>query len=220
MKWQSFSLNRGIVFLSLVVLGLVLVSNHHLGYSFGDSIFRALGLPPWSEQGNHGLHISAITGIFLLIAGYLGATIYYLPRYRKIRSRIIIGCIAFVWLSPIVSEYAMFILKYNSTGIRSVAYSLKDSQCSFQTYENNRVHANCSLTLYNYGNQPTITLRPVTDNHPEIVFQPETFFVSPHSRVTINKEFIAVPDKELNFSGWSRVTKYEIEASGETKIVE
>jgi beta-fructofuranosidase len=57
----------------LIVIGLLLISNTHLGYSFGDSIFRAAGIPPRTNtEYDSGLHLSVMAGLLILVVGYIG----------------------------------------------------------------------------------------------------------------------------------------------------
>jgi hypothetical protein len=58
----------------LIAISLLLISNTHLGYSFGDSMFRTAGIPPWTNnEYNSGLHLSVIAGSLILVVVYIGA---------------------------------------------------------------------------------------------------------------------------------------------------
>lgn len=144
---------KAALFFVLILIGLLLISKTHLGYSFGDSIFRTLGLPPWTNtEYDSGWHISVIVGLLAILVGYIGAVKFYQAQIPKIRRRIILSCIAFVFLFPIVTENAMILLKYQSVSINSVDFIRENSQCSYQS-EEAILKADCTITLFNYGKE-------------------------------------------------------------------
>ncbi|SDX06188.1 hypothetical protein SAMN05518855_1008111 [Paenibacillus sp. CF384] len=146
-------------FFVLILIGLLLISKSHLGYSFGDSIFRAIGLAPWTNaEYESGVHFPVIVGLIVILVGYLGAVKFYQVRFPKVRSRIILSCIAFVFLFPFLTEKAMILLKYNSVSVSSVAFSRNNSHCNYRS-EEAKVIANCSVTLLNYGKEKDVTIR-------------------------------------------------------------
>lgn len=78
---------------SAVVFGLLLLSFHHLGYSFGDDLFRWAGIPPWTDIGRKtGLHLLVVAAMVLLIFGIRGIVKIYKPVYPKILSRTLLAC--------------------------------------------------------------------------------------------------------------------------------
>jgi hypothetical protein len=209
---------KEVLFLVLILTGLLLVSHTHLGYSFGDSIFRAIGIPPWTNpEYDSGLHISAIAGIIAIVIGYIGAVKYYQVRFPKIRSRIIISCIAFAYLFPVVTENAMMLLKYHSVSVDSVAYSKNNSQCSYRSEETN-VKADCTITLINYGKEKDVTIRPVLNrSFAKVEFEPMTVTLPPHDKVNITMAFSGRQLEGTGLSGWSKDIGVEIEVDGVKK---
>ncbi|UVI29568.1 hypothetical protein [Paenibacillus spongiae] len=206
------------LFFVLILIGLLLISNTHLGYSFGDSIFRAVGIPPWTNaEYDSGLHISVNVGLLAIVAGCIGAVKFYQVRFPKIRSRIILSCIAFVFLFPFVTENAMILLKYNSGSISSVDYSKKNSQCSYQSEEAN-VKADCTVTLINYGKEKDVTVRHyLIRGTAKIEFEPMTITLPPHQKVGVGAAFKGKLSEGTGFSGWSNEIGIEIEVNGEKK---
>jgi len=207
---KQFKLHKGFLFLGILFLGIFLVANHHLGYSVGDSVFRAIGIPPWSRE--NGLHYSAITGIIFLIVGYLGTTIYYLPRYKKIRSRVIIGCILFVWVFPFLSKTFMFSVHYNATN--AIGYAPNQTKCSYISDEASEtgVTASCSFILFNYGKSSEVSIRPIED--PTIEFKAERISLSAHSKNWFHLAFTGEQKVGNGYSGHSDMPEIEIVASG------
>ncbi|MCR2804624.1 hypothetical protein [Paenibacillus soyae] len=205
------------LFFLLILIGLLLISNSHLGYSFGDSVFRAIGISPWTQGDDSGLHISVIAGFLALAAGYMGAVKFYQARFPKIRSRIILSCIAFVLLFPIVTENAMILRHYHSYSFSSVAFSEKNSQCSYQS-EGASVKANCTLTLINYGQEKVLTIRPYPIQSPmKLKLDPILITLPAHQKLSISTDFDGRLLEEASLSGWSNDIGIEIEFSGVKK---
>ncbi|WP_052759672.1 hypothetical protein [Paenibacillus sp. DMB20] len=87
-----------ILSISAVVFGLLLLSIHHLGYSFGDDLFRWAGIPPWTDIGRKtGLHLPVVAAMVLLIFGIRGIVKIYKPVYPKILSRTLLVCAVFIF---------------------------------------------------------------------------------------------------------------------------
>jgi len=208
---KRFKLNKGFVFLGTLVVGIFLLAEHHLGYSMGDSIFRTIGIPPWSKENGLGLHYSAITGIILLIVGYLGTTIHYLPRYKKIRSRVIIGCILFVWAFPYLSKPIMFAVNYNATD--AIAYMPDQTKCNYSSDEASEtvIQGICSFTIFNYGKPSEILIRPIAN--PAITFKAEKISLSAHSKNRFHLSFTGEQQDGSGYSGRSDMPEVEIVTS-------
>jgi len=203
------------LFFVLILIGLLLLSNTHLGYSFGDSIFRAIGIPPWTHtELDSGLHFSAIVGLLVIVSGYIGAVKFYQSRFPHIRSRIVLSCIAFAFLFPIVTEKTMIVLNFNSSSVSSVAFSKKNSHCSYRSEEAN-VKADCTITLINYGKEKAVTVRPyLLQNTADIKFEPMTVSLPPHQKIGVGTSFNGKLSDGASFSGWSNDIGIEIEVDG------
>jgi hypothetical protein len=199
----------------LIVIGLLFISYTHLGYSFGDSMFRAVGLPPWTNtEYDSGLHISVIIGLLIMVAGYIGAVKGYQERFPKIRSRIIIGCIAFVYLFPLVTENTMILLKYHSMSVDSVDFIPKNSQCSYRSQDAN-VQADCTITMINYGKEKEVKIRPYLKRSIiPLQLEPMTVTLPPHRKVGISMTFNGKQLEGAGSSGWSNEIGLEIEVNG------
>lgn len=213
-------LKHKIIFISAVVLGLLLISVHHLGYSFGDDIFRWLGIPPWTRKNNMGLHLSTILGLLLSIIGIIGTASIYRPRYPKIMSRLIIGCIAFIMIFPFITEKLFSLTYFNSTGTSSVVYSKKDSQCNYSD-EGKKVKAVCKLNIYNYGKLDNVSIRPIVEQMPlKTEFEYKEIPLIPRTQRLVNEVFYGDLKEVTDFSGWSSDIDVEIEVKGVTKRFE
>lgn len=210
-----------ILSISAVVFGLLLLSIHHLGYSFGDDLFRWAGIPPWTDIGSKtGLHLPVVAAIVLLIFGIRGIVRIYQPVYPKILSRTLLTCAAFIFIFPFLSAQTLYLLKYNSTGISSVDYSTKDSRCSYQS-EGKKVKAMCSLNIYNYGKEERINIRPLDiDSYTPVVYEPQSVSVSPRSQTLLGTVFYGELQEGSGVQGWSSAIGVEIEVGGVTKRYE
>ncbi|QGQ99060.1 hypothetical protein EHS13_31375 [Paenibacillus psychroresistens] len=162
----------------------------HFGYAVGDFLFRIFGFSPWTK-GDQGLHLPFILSSILLIWGIKGVLESSQPERRKLLKRTVIGCIALILLLPMIVEKATFMIRHNTTGLASIDYSKKKSKCSYLS-EEKQIKANCSFTLYNYGNLTTITLNPIMKNSlSAFQFEPIEISISPHSKVTLGMPFLA-----------------------------
>lgn len=209
--------------ITAIILGLLFISNHHLGYSFGDDLFRWAGIPPWTREGDNGVHLSAIAGLILLVAGILWVTRIYRPRYPKIMSRVLMGCVAWIIVFPFVSESVMYVVNFNSSGMATVAYSRKDSRCDYWL-ENEAVLARCQIQVYSYGTEGQVTLRPVgiEVGGVTIDFKPKEVMVRPRSKIRINETFEGLweqPNSITSMSGATNDPDIELTVGGRSKQV-
>ncbi|PAK48153.1 hypothetical protein [Paenibacillus sp. 7541] len=194
-----------------LILGLLFISVHHLGYPLGYDLFTGVGIPPLITAGNTTYHLSTIIGSLLLIIGVYGTARLFEARYPKIMSRLIIGCIAYILVFPWVSGQIVSLVKYNTSGISSVAYSTKDSECRFQTIES-RLVADCMLNIYNYGNEHQITIRPVDIGfgREHVTLEPKEITVEPHRRSLVPVRFQSVNLVDVEGRGMKKHPAVEI----------
>lgn len=220
---EEIQLKGKILSISAIILGLLFISNQHLGYSFGDDLFRWAGISPWTKQGNYGLHQPVIAGLILLTIGILRVTSIYRPLYPKIMSRVMIGCIAWIVVFPFVSESVMFVANFNSSGISTVAYSKKDSNCEYRT-ENEVILARCQIQIYSYGTERQVTVRPLSvDVGGRVIdFEPKVVPVRPRGRIEIRETFdgfLDQPDPSYSMSGGTNKPGIELIVDGRSKQV-
>lgn len=204
-------------------MGLLFISNQHLGYSFGDDLFRWAGISPWTKEGNYGLHLPVITGLILLMVGILRVVRMYRSRYPKIMSRVMIGCVAWIVIFPFISEFVMYVVNYNSSGISSVAYIKKDSKCDYRT-ENEAILARCQIQIYSYGTEQQVTVRPLSlDIGGKMVdFEPKVVTVRPRGVVQVEETFegfLDQPDPSYSMSGGTNEPGIELIVDGRSKQV-
>ena len=154
---------KGWLYVLFLLCSLVFVGITHRGSIVGDSIFRAIGIPPWSNaEESQGIHYYTIFGIVMvLISGNLTVT-YFRQRYKKYVGRtVLISCIIFIQLYPFVTEQMSYLLYANKTGIEVVDLLKKDSRCTYNTQEDT-VHIRCNLRVINYGGQSeSMLIRPI-----------------------------------------------------------
>ncbi len=203
-------MKKGHYSLIAIVLALFLVSQNHLKHSFGDSIFKTIGFSPWTNEGNLGLHLPVIIGIILFIIGFIGAARYYRSRCPKISSRLVIGCIAFFLVFPFITEGVMFLVKYNSNGIDSI--DISSGKCSFKS-EENIVTADCSFTLFNYGEVNKIAINPILPNYlddADIEFERIVIPLDKHRRMTFGFPFKGMQRNGSGFTGSIQEVGFEV----------
>jgi hypothetical protein len=201
-------------FIIAIILALFFLTNNHLNHSLGDSIFNVFGISPWTGKRQSGYHLSVFLGLALLFVGVVGAVRFYRPKYPKILSRITIICIAFVFLYPMVTEKAMFIIMHNSTGLTSIDYSKRNSNCNIQS-EGNKVKANCFFTIFNYGNENQIIIKPIIDNYfANINFETRKLSLSPHTKSNIGVEFNGIQSNGTGFNGSVKEIGIDINING------
>ncbi|MFC7679203.1 hypothetical protein [Paenibacillus sp. GCM10028914] len=210
-------LKSKIIFISAAILGLMLLPINHLGNSLGDDLFRWIGVSPWTKENNNGLHLPVVIGFILLIFGSIGVANIYKPRYPKISSRLLIGYIVFIYIFPFLTEQIFFLTKFNSSGISSVAFSKKDSECNYSP-ENEQVKAVCTLNIYNYGKQKSVTIRPIINPmYSQVEFKPKEVSLTPRSQRIVNVVFYGDPLDESSSQGWVKEIGAEIEVNGDRK---
>jgi len=190
--------NEGVLWLAVIFVSLCLLVNHHLGYSLGDSLLQAIGIPPWIGSDRQKLHVSAITLILVFLFAAVMAVRYYRPTVPRIISRIAIACIAFGIVFPYATEKVIVLVKLNSTSSDSIDY-LNDSKCTFSQLSPDRMQANCSLTLFNYGKVESVTITPTVVFQdaivPDLKFQGKEFhnLLTPHQKTSISVTFESEP---------------------------
>ncbi|MGG6310746.1 hypothetical protein [Paenibacillus macerans] len=202
------------MFIALIMVALFALANNHLGHSLGDRIFTIFGVSPWTGQERTGLHLPVVLGLILLAVGVAGTLRVYRDKYPKMGRWIFLGGIAFFLIYPVATEKTMFIFKFYATGVSSLDYAQKESQCSLQS-EGKQVKANCSFTIYNYGQVEEITLKPLFSDHfADIEFEPSAISLQPHRKMKMNKEFYGKLIEDTGFSGFMQDFAAEVEVNG------
>jgi len=196
-------------------IGLLLLANHHLGESIGDSLLRAVGISPWTGKYNSGFHLPVLPGFALLVIGIIGTARFYRPRYPKIMSRLVIGSIAFFIVLPNITETTMFFVKHETKGTLSL--DVTNVNCDIRS-DGNEATADCQFKLYNYGKADRISIKPVLQNEfsrqPAFEFESNILTLDPHSKHNLNMRFVGIQRNEEvgSSTGYWRGTKlvYEV----------
>lgn len=94
-------------------------------------------------------------------------------------------------------------------------YVKKNSHCSFHS-EGNKVNASCSFTVYNYGKEDEITIKPILEEWYEvdIRFEPKRLRLRKHSKYNFSTQFEGVQIERTGFSGSARQIGAAIELRG------
>ncbi|WP_337103279.1 hypothetical protein [Paenibacillus sp. YIM B09110] len=213
---------KSVLYIVGLLLGLLMIAKNHLDHSFGEFLFKFIGLSPWTNVDKTGFNLPVIIGFLLILFGVSGTARTYRPRFPIIFSSLIIGCIAFVLISPIASEKAMFLLKHNSKGIHSLDYSIKDSKCYIQTVES-VVKSDCSFTIYNYGKEENFMIKPMLmDSYTDMDIDVQAHMVSiaPHRKHLFSVQFDGTQRNENGFGGSLERVGIELEVGGVRKRFE
>lgn len=189
------------------------MAHDHLGMSFGERIFRAMGISPWTEKGDWGFNLPTILGLLLLITGIAGTERSYRHIYPKILSRLLIGCFVVILIFPFVTEKMMGLIKYNTSGTTSLDYDSKESHCTYYSQEM-QVEARCTLVIYNYGKEQDIKVKPVLSSATEIQLEPVIFAIRPHQKNEVAVNFHGVQTVGIGGSGSFQGVGAEIEVDG------
>ncbi|MGG3281277.1 hypothetical protein [Paenibacillus solani] len=218
---EEIQLKGKFLSITAIIVGLLFISNQHLGYSLGDDLFRWAGISPWTKGGNYGFHVPVIAGLVLLVTGVLWVSRIYRPLYPKIMSRVLLACVAWIIIFPFVSESFMYVVNFNSSGITSVAYSSKDSRCDYHT-ENEATLARCQIQIYSYGTEREVALRPISIEvgGKKIDFQSKVVTVRPRGQVQIDETFegfLERPDSSFRMSGGTNQPGIELTVGGRSK---
>lgn len=202
---------KGYLYISAVIAAMFLLPRHHLGESIGDSLFRAVGLSPWTGGENTGLHIPVIIGIPLLLVGIIGVVSVYRDRHPKIGNILVISCIVFALVFSTISEKTMFLVKQNAVDAASV--DIANGNCQFKT-DQNELLLNCTFTIYNYGKADRIELAPIipewlqTDGFP--AFNANQLDIPKRKKTTYTMPFTSTLNNGSNYSGGINDVEFEV----------
>ncbi|WP_166243040.1 hypothetical protein [Paenibacillus turpanensis] len=150
MKWRW---NKGIGYFLLFCLSLLMLVVDHRGMYFGDFVFKSIGIPPWSKSPGEGIHYPIVFGVLLLVVSGKLFMDYCRGRYPKIGRRAVLSCVILIFAFPTLSYWSTLALNVNRSGLPTLDYSAKDSQCNFNTGKE-EVNIRCELQLMNYGSSP------------------------------------------------------------------
>lgn len=208
-------MKRRIISLIVLIVSLILSFPHHLGTSLGDDFVRLLGLNPWSGSGDTGLHFTVLFTFLLFMYGMIGVVMGYRDKYPSVFLFVIVGCVVFALTYPLATEKLMFIVKHNATGETSLDYSSKESTCSFRT-NNGLVEVSCSLTIFNYGKEVLLKIKPqfsdIDSFDDNLEFQ--YIEVTPHKKRTINNIiFTQKIDENHGVNGTKQPIRFQIEVA-------
>jgi hypothetical protein len=211
-KGEVSALKKNRLYPALIFVALLLIIKDHTGTSLGDHIFNTFGLSPWTKSNDNGFYLPGVMGIALLVIATILTLKSYRSNERKVRNRIIIGCILLIWLFPFASEKSHFLLLYHTSSAEKMDYSLKNNECRFSG-EENKVNASCSVTVYNYGKANSVSIRPLLKHSfADVEFDAKVVFVAPHQRITLNTDFVGTQKNGSSFLGFSRQVEFELMA--------
>lgn len=197
---------------------MLLISQTHMKESFGDQIFEAIGISPWTESNQNGLHLPVILGILLMIIGVAGSQRTLRGRHPKISRTVLIGCIAFFFIFPFMTQGVMFAAKYNAAGAASV--QVTDAKCNFASNEN-KVTADCSFKIFNYGKAEEVVIKPILptnwNRNVDIDFGAITVTLDRHSKQNMTVRFNGTQNNGSGFTGWGQDIGMEVIATNTAK---
>ncbi|MHA7965487.1 hypothetical protein ACX93W_15245 [Paenibacillus sp. CAU 1782] len=203
---------KGYLYIGVIIASMLLLSSYHLDGSFGDSLFRAVGLSPWTGDENTGLHIPVIIGIPLLLAGIISAVSVYRERYPKIGSILVISCIVFALIFGTITSSVMFLVKRNAVDATSV--DIANGKCQFRSDDGELLKLICTFTVYNYGKVEQIEVTPIipeeiqTDGFP--AFHANQLDISKRKKATYTTQFTVTHKNDSQWSGSLNEAQFDV----------
>lgn len=208
---------KGWLYVLFLLSFLIFLGITHRGTILGDEIFKAIGIPPWSDSvTNQGLHYSVIFGIVMLILSGNLTIKYFRKRYKNYVGRtVVISCIIFIYLFPFLTEQLDYFANRNKTGIEVVDFLKKGSRCVYGTQED-AVSIQCSMRITNYGGQDeSVKIRPIFQEYGDVKgvwsfaeIQHQEITLSPRSNMVYNIRFESKADDRVAKFGASGNTNY------------
>jgi len=81
---------KTMLYIAFLLVSLLLLAVDHRRVVLGDTLFRFVGLPPWSEN-DQGLHYSAVLGIILtFISGNLVIR-HFRVKYKRVARKVVVA---------------------------------------------------------------------------------------------------------------------------------
>lgn len=208
---------KGWMYVLFLLSSLVFVGITHQGSMVGDYLFKTMGIPPWNDPAtSEGLHFSAIFGIVMLILSGNLTIKHFRLRYKQYVGRtVIISCIIFIYVYPLLTEQLYYLAHVRKTGIEVVDFLDKDSYCTYGTQEKN-MSFQCSLRIINYGGQnESVRVRPIIQSIGDskgiwsfVEVQHQEITLQPRSNRVYNIIFKSKPDDRITEFGASGSTNY------------
>lgn len=159
--------NKGWIYVLFLLSSLIFVGITHQGSMVGDYLFKAIGIPPWSNSvTSNGLHYSAIFGIVMVILSGNVTIKHFRRRYKQYVGRtVVISCILFIYVYPLLTEQLYYLTHVRKTGVEVVDFLDKDSRCTYGT-QDDIVSFQCALRMINYGGQnESVKIRPIIQRY-------------------------------------------------------
>lgn len=136
---------RRLISFLLIFLAFLFGTTTQTGFSFGDKLFLALGISPWS-QGQGMFHIITVVAIILLIIACI-----YGKKEIPLRHIGIFILVLIIFSPPIVSQAKPIYYKMHN-GLDAVEYNtIKSSINTKPSPENNNLEIYGIIVLTNYG---------------------------------------------------------------------
>jgi hypothetical protein len=211
-------IKKGYFFIIVIAAAMLLISQTHLKETFGDLIFETIGISPWTKSNQNGMHLPVIAGLFLMIIGVAGAQRTLRDRHPKLTGTILIGCIAFFFIFPFITQGIMYAVKYNASDTNSV--HVTDSKCNFTSIEN-KVTAECSFKVFNYGKAEELVIKPVLPTNwnrsIDIDFGAIAVKLDRHSEQSMTIQFKGTQNNGSGFTGWGQDIRMEVVSTSTAK---
>ena len=209
-------MRKGILYIFMIMLAVLLLSDNGLRRSIGDGLFSAISISPWTM----GLHIPVLCGFLLLIVGVAGVVKLYRARYPRIVGFLFLIITVFLLVFPLAHKQVMFLIKHNAAGITSMDYNQRDSRCLVKTVDQ-VVKAFCSFNIYNYGEEHELQIAPkIPIRNSILTFELKTVAIIPHQVNRVTVEFIDKRGKMADFRGTIEKVGASIEVNGTTRRYE
>lgn len=132
----------------LIFLALILGTTTETGFSLGDRLFSALGIPLWSN-GQSRFHLTLPVILVLFLIGILEAKRVMTGR------QIVIVVVLLVMISPNALSLIKPIYYGMQSGLAAVEYDSRNTHFRFISSEDNKnIKVIGAISLINYGENP------------------------------------------------------------------
>ncbi len=203
---------HGIIGGLLIFLAILIGYTSDTGFSFGDKLFLALGMTPWSN-GQTGLHYPFFVSFVLFIIGCLEAR-------RAIAAwRLLLLIVMLFLISPWVVSFIKPVYYNMQSGLAAIEYDSRNSHFNVRSIaDTNSIEVISAITLINYGKN-TIQFGikiPADDGFLQGCF-PNNMILTGELNSEGPMSFMLHPDETKTILSYTTIQKNEYSGQGTLK---